>query len=171
MTVSVVIPKMKIEKRLVSKKRQFIDEKTSRTRIALIREKQELQDQLDLANSRIQLQEAIMEEYKTTMKRQTDQIAIMGKKLADQREVICSQDGRIRKQLIESVDLKIKMTCLKNNVKDLLKMIGPDPDAGTVGTQTEETQHFNRPAKRLFEDSSDFWDNDFSEDYKLVINQ
>lgn len=169
MTVSIVSPKMKIEKRVVSKKRQYIDQKAYNARVALTREKLALEKQLKLATARIQLQEAIMAEYKITMKRQSDQLAELAHSLNQQRDLISLQDARIRRQLVEGVDQKIKLTCLKNNVKDLLDMIDNGTRVQDAGTQTEETQHFQNPAKRLFEESSDFWDSDFKEDYKLVI--
>lgn len=172
MTVTVEIPKVNISSRLVSKKRFQIDTKTVMEKKTLQRQIMGLEQELKLTNARVQLQDAILEEYKLTMKRQSDQITSLGRRIGEQQDVISTQEARIKTLVKNSIHEKLKIASLKNNVKDLLKMVGKETTIQDATTQTEEAQEYSKPAKRLFEEAYEFWDSsteDFEEDYKLVI--
>ena len=172
MTLTVEIPKVNISSRLVSKKRFRFDTKTVMEKKALLRQIMGLEQELKLTNARVQLQDAILEEYKITMKRQSDQITSLDRRLGEQQNVLSSQESRIKTLVKNSIHEKLKSASLKNNVKDLLKMIGKETTIQDATTQTEEAQDYFKPAKRLFEEPLEFWDSsteDFEEDYKLVI--
>lgn len=159
MTVTVEIPKMKIESRPISKKKHYKSVLASKSRS---REFHYLEQQLKLANSRIELQEVLLTEYKETIRRQNDYGSTMARRNSDQQKVIQDQEGRIKSLIKDLIQEKLKVVSLQNNGQD----------TQDASTQTEEAQDYFKPAKRLFEEPFEFWNSsteDFEEDYKLVI--
>lgn len=158
------IPKMKIESRPISKKKHYKSVLASKSRS---REFHYLEQQLKLANSRIELQEVLLAEYKETIRRQKDYGSTMARRNSDQQKVIQDQEGRIKSLIKDLIHEKLKVVSLQNNGQDTQDASTQTPEDAT----TQTLEDYGKPAKMLFMEPFEFWDSStegFDEDYKLI---